>query len=170
MSPGGLPCLSSAHFLSNLISLSISLVSYLFRRHNLQGVFLPWPGERNAYSRGRGRPGSARGGGWSVPYTSPMAATDALAEKFLPDTPPVVQNYIPGTQIHSPENSRKIWKSGLFDMWWKAIKFSLWNDDDISTQVCSLWPHHNQINIGKEGNGVSTSGGKAVCSNCGTNN
>jgi hypothetical protein len=44
--------------------------------------FLPYPGKRNSYSGSRSRPGSARGRGWLVPYTSPMSDTDALAEKF----------------------------------------------------------------------------------------
>ena len=108
MSPGGLPCLSPDHYLACLI-IHLSLVFYPFRRQILREVFLTLPREKEFLSRGWGIPGSARGRGVRTLSFPPMNATHALA-KNLSRTPPVVQNHIPGTQIHSPENFRKFGK------------------------------------------------------------
>ena len=106
MSQKGFPAYSREHSLSNLISLSISLVSYLFLWHNLRGAFLPARGKGCLFQRPRHDLDLREaGGGWFHIPPLCMLLT-ALAENS-PGHPPVVQNHIPGTQIHSPENSRK---------------------------------------------------------------
>ena len=107
MFPGGLPRLSPAHYLANL-EVILSLVFCPIPRQILREVFLTLPGEKNSYPKGGGmtrkkiRPtcGSHLWGVLSL--LTPWQKKDASRK-----APPVVQNHIPGTQIHSPENFRK---------------------------------------------------------------
>jgi len=65
---------------------------------------------------GRHDPINVTGGG----IGSHIGTVNALLRPWqkFPRTPPsIVKNDIPGTQNHSPENFRKILKSGLFLLW-----------------------------------------------------
>ena len=73
-----------------------------------RGISHPATGKRILSWKAHHDPQIHEAGGVLVPYIEGECATDAL-EKFSPGhPPPVVQNNIPGTQIYSPENSRKI--------------------------------------------------------------
>ena len=109
MSPEGLSCLSREHYLAFLI-INLSLVFCPILRHNLQDEFLILPRRKNSYARGWGRPGKRNRPTCRSHLAFNACATDTLAEKFPPHTPPPSSKIIFLAQNSIPRKFQKIWK------------------------------------------------------------